>query len=183
MEDIIVKTIENDEEYLRQISKEVDFNDKSYIDDIKKLETYCLNDDNIHALAAVQIGIPKRLIYLKNTDLNKIDDKEYNEARVLINPKIIFKKGKTLYWEACASCLDNMGLVERPYQIKIEYYDLDGNKHENLFEDFETTVLCHEYDHLDGILHIDIAKEILNMPREERKEFRKTHRYEIISKD
>ena len=45
----------------------------------------------------------------------------YNEARVLINPVIISKEGLTDYWEACASCLDNIGHVKRPYKIIIKY--------------------------------------------------------------
>ena len=43
-------------------------------------------------------------------------------------------------------------------------------------------MLSHELDHLDGILHMDVAKELLVMPKEERKEFRKEHPYKVISK-
>ena len=50
-----------------------------------------------------------------------------------------------------------------------------------MFIGFESTVLSHEMDHLDGILHMDKAEELLVMTKEERKEFRKTHGYEIIS--
>ena len=144
------------------------------------------------AMAAVQLGIPKRLVYLKNTNLdiiNKIqtdstndEEKNYNEARVLINPVIINREGLTEYWEACASCLDNCGRVLRPYKIDLEYYDIDGNKHSEVFEGFESTVLSHEMDHLDGILHIDIAEEVLQMPAEERKIWRQSHGYKIYSK-
>ena len=176
------KTIEKDEEYLRQISKEVSFDDKELNNDINKIKDFCLNTE-CFALAAVQIGIPKRIIYLKNTNPDiSIEDKVYDESRLLINPKIISRKGKTEYWEACLSCLDNMGLVVRPYEINLEYYDIKGNKHKEKFKGFESTVLSHELDHLDGILHMDIAKEILNMPKEERKIFRETHPYNIISK-
>lgn len=176
------KTIENDEKYLRQISNEVSFNDKSYIDDIKLLEEFC-NNTECFALAAVQIGIPKRIIYLKNTKLNvPLDDINYNESKVLINPVIISRRGKTKFWEACLSCLDNMGLVTRPYEMVVKYYDINGLEHEEKFEWFETTVLSHELDHLDGILHMDVAEEVIVMPREQRKIFRETHPYEIISK-
>lgn len=89
----------------------------------------------------------------------------------------------TKYWEACASCLDYMGLVSRPYEIEIEYYDIDGNKIKEKFSGFMATVLSHEFDHLNGILHIDIAEDLKIMNPEERKEFRKTHDYEIISKE
>ena len=180
--EIVRKTIESDEAYLRQISKEVDFSDTSYKDDIKLVEQFCL-DTACFALAAVQIGIPKRIVYLKNTTLDvSIENKEYNESKVLINPVVISRKGHTKYWEACVSCLDNMGLVSRPYEMVVEYYDIDGNQHRETFEGFETTVLSHELDHLDGILHMDIAEEVIQMPKEERYEFRKEHPYEIISK-
>lgn len=174
------KTIENDLDYLKRISEEVDFNDTSYLKDIKKLDEFCKNTE-CFALAAVQIGIPKRIVYLKNTKLEKVDE-DYNESKVLINPVIISRRGKTRYWEACLSCLDFMGLVERPYEMVIEYQDINGNRHKEKYEGFESTVLSHELDHLDGILHMDIAEEVLNMPKEERIEFRKTHPYEIISK-
>lgn len=183
-------TIATDEKYLRQVSKEVDFDDPDLEKDIKLLDEYC-KEHEVFAMAAIQIGIPKRIIYLKNTNL-EIANKEiaekrpleeaYNESRILINPTIVSREGLTEYWEACASCLDNFGKVRRPYKIKLEYYDIDGNKQNVVFEGFESTVLSHENDHLDGILHIDIADELLIMEAKERTEFRKTHGYNIISK-
>ena len=185
-------TIENNEQFLRQISKPIIFPDNDLINDIKILEEYFNNGNKTLALAAVQLGIPKRLIYLRNTNLDiinrqnnneeKEEDRNYNEARILINPIIISREGLTEYWECCASCLDNMGLVERPYKIVVEYQDINGNKQEETFEGFESTVLSHEMDHLDGILHIDKSKEIIVMEPEKRKIFRKTHGYNIISK-
>ena len=164
------------------MSKEVDLSSDDISEDLKILEEYCLNH-GVFAMAAVQLGIPKRLVYLKNTDLEKIDDEEWNEATVLVNPVIKRREGLTQYWEACASCLDNMGLVQRPYLVEIEYLDIHGNRQEMTFEGFPATVFSHEYDHLDGILHMDKALEVLVMEKEERKEFRKDHPYEILSKD
>ena len=178
---IVTKTIEKDEEYLRQISKVVKFNDKNLENDIKLLREYC-KETECFAFAAIQIGIPKRIVYLKNTDLNEIGNNEHDESKILINPVIIERKGHTKYWEACLSCLDNMGLVSRPYEVKLEYYDENKILHKDTFKGFEATVLSHELDHLDGILHIDVAEEVLNMPREERKAYRETHPYEVISK-
>lgn len=185
-------TIEDNEEYLRQISKEVDIkNDKELMSDISVLDEYC-KENALMAMAAVQLGIPKRMIYLKNTNLdiiNKIqantvseEEKNYNEAKVLINPIITNREGLTDYWEACASCLDNFGRVLRPYKIELEYYDVEGTKKQEAFEGFESTVLSHEIDHLDGILHIDIAEEVYQMPAEERKAWRINHGYKVYSK-
>ena len=185
-------TIEDNEEYLRQISKEVDIkNDKELMNDISVLDEYC-KENAVMAMAAVQLGIPKRMIYLKNTNLDIInkmqantvseEEKNYNEAKVLINPVITNREGLTDYWEACASCLDNFGRVLRPYKIELEYYDVEGTKKQEAFEGFESTVLSHEIDHLDGILHIDIAEEVYQMPAEERKAWRINHGYKIYSK-
>jgi len=175
------KTIKEDEDYLRQVSIPVDFNNSDWQKSITALDNFCKNDDNCMAMASVQIGIPLRIIYLKKTDLNRLEE-DYNESKILINPIIKKSIGLTRYWEACASCLDNTGLVDRPYEIEVEYYDNNKIKHQEIFKGFSATVLSHEIDHLDGILHIDIASQVILMNIEERKEFRKIHPYEIISK-
>ncbi len=186
-------TIQDNEPFLRQISSSVDIkNDKELMNDIDILDQFC-KENNVMAMASVQLGIPKRIVYLKNTNLdiiNKIQNnsnseeiENYNEKKVLINPTILKREGLTEYWEACASCLDNMGRVLRPYKIELEYYDIDGNQKVETFEGFESTVLSHELDHLDGILHIDIAEEVIEMPANERKIWRQSHEYKIYQKD
>ena len=117
-------TIADNEKFLRQKSAIVDIkNDMDLNKNIKVLDKFCKAND-VMAMAAVQLGIPKRIVYLKNTNLdiiNKMQDNtvsqeemDYNESRVLINPTIINREGLTEYWEACASCLDNCGRVLRP---------------------------------------------------------------------
>lgn len=185
-------TIADNETFLRQVSSPVDIGrDENLQEDIAVLETYCKQNE-VMAMAAVQLGIPKRLVYLKNTNLeiiNKMqtsstteEEEHYNEARVLINPVIINREGLTEYWEACASCLENCGRVLRPYKIEVEYLDVNGNKHNEIFEGFESTVLSHEMDHLDGVLHIDVAEEVIMLPKDERKKWRQSHGYVIYSK-
>ena len=186
-------TIETNEPWLRKKSSVVDIrNDKDLESNIEVLEKFC-KENEVMAMAANQLGILKRLVYLKNTNLDIInrmqsntsteEDENYNEARVLINPVVLKREGLTDYWENCASCLDNSGRVLRPYKISLEYYDINDNKYIEEFEGFEATVLSHELDHLDGILHMDIAEEIINMPKEERKKWRQTHPYKIYSKN
>ena len=186
-------TIADDETYLRQKSSSVDIsNDKNLMSDIAILDEFCKNN-GVLAMAAIQLGIPKRIIYLKNTNLEIVqkmqtnsttkEEENHNEAKILINPIIISRQGLTEYWENCASCLNNCGLVLRPYKIELEYENTVGEKQTITFEGFESTVLSHEYDHLDGILHIDIAEEIKVMPKEERKIWRQTHDYNIIATD
>ena len=191
-------TIENNEQYLRQSSKKVDISDPELHNNIVVLQDYCMQND-VMAMAAVQLGIPKRIVYVKNTNLDilnkrltdegKEETKDYNEAKVLINPEIISKEGITTFWEACASCSWyegevkkwHNGKVRRPYKIRVKYVDIDGKQHEDEFEGFESTVLCHEIDHLDGILHIDIADKVIKGTKEERIELRKKEGYTILS--
>lgn len=175
------KTIEQEEGYLRQKSKPVDFATDDWKQAYQKLDYFCKNDDNVLAMASVQIGIPLRMVYLKKTDLERLDE-EYNEEKVLINPVVLKRVGLTRYWEACASCLDYTGLVERPYKMLVEYFDLEGKRHREWFEGFVAIVVSHELDHLEGILHIDIALEVLWMDVEQRKKWRKEHPYQIIRK-
>lgn len=176
------KTIENDEPFLRQISKEVDFSKEDWKEAIEVLADYCRNDDNILAIASVQMGIPLRLVYVKKLELGNFYD-DTNLEKIMINPKIIKREGLIRFWEACASCLDNTGLMERPYKIEIEYYDENQNIHHETYEGVPATVLSHEMDHLDGILHIDKALKILKLNKEERKALREKEPYEIIRKD
>ena len=199
MEKLQSITIENNEQYLRQISKKVNITDPELHNNIVVLQNYCMQND-VMAIAAVQLGIPKRIVYVKNTNLDilnkrltdegKEETKDYNEAKILINPEILSRKGITIFWEACASCSWYegeikkwyAGKVKRPYKIKVRYSDLEGVQHEEYFEGFKSTVLCHEIDHLDGILHIDIADEVIKGTKEERISLRKKDGYSIISK-
>lgn len=177
-----VKTIENDMEWLRQRSNEVSLDDADLVEDLRILREYSLNN-GVLAMAAIQLGINKRLIYIKNTDVNNLLARDVDESIVLINPVIEKMEGITSFWEACASCLDNMGLVLRPYRVLINYLDLEGNKLSKTFEGFASTVFCHEYDHLDGVLHMDKSLEMYDMEPEARGVFRETHPYEIYEKE
>lgn len=199
MEKLQSITIEKNEPYLRQISKKVDITDPELHNNIVVLQNYCMQND-VMAMAAIQLGIPKRIVYVKNTNLDilnkrltdegKEETKNYNEAKILINPTIVSKEGITTFWEACASCSWYEGeikkwyngKVKRPYRIKVKYFDLEGIEHEKYFEGFESTVLCHEIDHLDGVLHIDIADKVIKGTKDERIALRKREGYTIISK-
>ncbi|MCL2338908.1 MAG: peptide deformylase [Proteobacteria bacterium] len=179
---IIRKTIEHDLAYLRQISAPVDFDDKNLAAELTHLAEYA-RKTACFALAAVQIGIPKRILYLKDTSPDMANyTMDHDEARVIVNPKIISRRGHTKYWEACLSCLDNTGLVSRPYEIVLEYFDADGTKHTDTFMGFESTVVSHEMDHFDGILHMDIAEKNLYLSKEERMQLRESEPYQVISK-
>ncbi len=174
------KTIEHDETFLRQVSRKVDFERDDVLNIAQQLKDFCQNESLSMALAAVQIGIPLEVLYLKKTDLAHLDDDDYDENRILINPEIIEAYGESEYWEACASCGDLTGLVRRPYGILLEYQDINGGFHQEKFIGLPATVICHELDHFKGILHIDIASVVRVYTPEERVLLRQKEPYKII---
>ena len=106
----------------------------------------------------------------------------YNNNKILINPKLISQKGHSIFLEACASCMPLVSEVDRPYCVDVEYYDIDGNLHRETFSGLEATIFCHEYDHLNGILHFDRSKNIMKKNYDDIKKYRKKHPYKVISK-
>jgi peptide deformylase len=102
-------------------------------------------------LAAVQIGVPKRVIVID------LDQKEGNKnPRAFINPKILWASEEVaVFEEGCLSVPEIWDDVERPARIKAEYLDRDGNKQLLETDGLLATCLQHEMDHLNGVLFID----------------------------
>ena len=102
-------------------------------------------------LAAVQIGVPKRVIVM---DLDQKEGKKNWKA--FINPKILWASEElAIYEEGCLSVPEIYDDVERPARIKAEYLDLDGKRIEIEADGMLATCLQHEMDHLEGVLFID----------------------------
>src|ERR1700759_455608 len=102
-------------------------------------------------LAAVQIGVPKRVIVM---DLDQKDGKK--DWRGFIKPKITWgSEDMATFEEGCLSVPEIWDDVERPARIKAEYLDLDGKKIEIEADGMLATCLQHEMDHLEGTLFID----------------------------
>jgi len=102
-------------------------------------------------LAAVQIGVPKRVIVI---DLDQKEGKK--NPRAFINPKITWASEETaVFEEGCLSVPEIWDDVERPARIKAEYLDRDGNKQLLEADGMLATCLQHEMDHLNGVLFID----------------------------
>lgn len=113
-------------------------------------------------IAAPQIGIMKRF-FIAMPHVDAEDEATRDKIYYMINPEITYTEGRQDSSEGCLSVPGYMGLVERPYKIRIKATDLDGKEHEYEFEGFEATVFCHEYDHLEGILYSDIAKDMMTV--------------------
>lgn len=138
------------DEILRKKSFEVTvFDDKlsKLLDDMKDT----LKKADGAGLACVQIGLLKRIFII---DLEKEGYFEF------INPKILFQSGSVLGKEGCLSIKGKWGKVKRPNTVKIEAYDRNGQKFTITAHKLFARAICHEYDHLEGILYVDKATEV-----------------------
>ena len=151
-----VKTIITEpNKLLRQISKSVD--------EVGKDERELMDDmlDTMYAyngigLAAIQIGIPKRIIVM---DLSK--DKDKKEPRYFVNPVIKNKDStKSTYEEGCLSVPNQFAEIDRPSKCDVEYLDYFGEKRLLKAEGLLATCIQHEMDHLEGILFIDYLSKL-----------------------
>ena len=107
-------------------------------------------------LAAIQIGIPKRIIVM---DISK--DQNKKEPRYFVNPMIINKdKLKSTYEEGCLSVPDQFAEIDRPKNCDVEYLDYYGEKKLLKAEGLLATCIQHEMDHLEGILFIDYLSKL-----------------------
>jgi peptide deformylase len=103
-------------------------------------------------LAAIQVGVPKRLIVI---DVTKSEDGERN-PQVFLDPEVIWASEETsVHQEGCLSIPEYYEDVERPKAVKVRYRGLDDKLHEIEAEGLLATCLQHEIDHTNGILFID----------------------------
>ena len=140
---------------LRQISKPVEKvgnNERLLMDDM--LDTmYAANGIG---LAAIQIGIPKRIIVM---DISKDENKK--EPRYFVNPIIRNKNPiKSTYEEGCLSVPNQFAEIDRPSKCEVEYLDYNGEKKILKAEGLLATCIQHEMDHLEGILFIDYLSKL-----------------------
>ena len=124
-------------------------------------------------LAAVQIGILKRLIVI---DISK---EEKKNPIFLINPEIITKsKNKSVYEEGCLSLPGQFAEIEGPAECLIKYLDYQGKQKELKATGLMATCVQHEIDHLNGVLFIDYLSKlkkdmIIKRLQKKKKEFKK----------
>lgn len=113
-------------------------------------------------LAAPQVGVMKR-VFVAMPHVESEDEEIVGKVYYMINPEITYTEGEQESSEGCLSVPGYMGLVDRPMKIGVKAMDLDGKVKEYEFEGFEATVMCHENDHLNGILYSDIAKDFMTI--------------------
>jgi peptide deformylase len=106
-------------------------------------------------LAAIQIGVPKRVIVI---DLSK---EEKKTPLYFVNPRIIVKsKNNSTYEEGCLSVPGQFAEVDRPNECQVSYLDYNGQKKELRAKGLLATCIQHEIDHLEGILFIDYLSKL-----------------------
>tara|TARA_Y100000817_G_scaffold289891_1_gene260184 strand:- start:49 stop:573 length:525 start_codon:yes stop_codon:yes gene_type:complete len=151
----VKKILTEPDPFLRQKSKPVEKVDNDLrllMDDM--LDTM-YNAQGI-GLAAIQIGVPKRVIVI---DLLKEKDKK--NPLYFVNPEILWSsKEDATYEEGCLSVPGQFAEIDRPDKCHVRYLDYDGNKRELKTEGLLATCIQHEIDHLEGILFIDYLSKL-----------------------
>lgn len=137
------------DEILRKKSREVEKIDEkilTLLDDMAET----MYEKNGVGLAAPQIGVLKRLVVID------VDDENLYK---MINPRIIKSSGEDIDEEGCLSVPERRGEVVRPSKVTVEYTDVNGELKVLEGEGLLARCICHELDHLDGILFIDKIKK------------------------
>ncbi|MEX0932454.1 MAG: peptide deformylase [Parcubacteria group bacterium] len=173
----LIKT--KDEPVLREVAKHVP------VDEIKSKEVQSLlttmakalhgEDDGV-AIAAPQVGVSSRIFIVNTQALFEVEEGNNNEADkkgvkanlVFINPEIKKLSRKKVWMEeGCLSVRWLYGKVERSEKATVVAYDENGKKFEKGASGLLAQIFQHEIDHLDGILFIDKAKDLEDLPPHE----------------
>lgn len=151
----ILPIIETPDARLKTISTPVDGVDDALRAFIKDMFDTMYDAPGI-GLAAIQVGVPKRVLVIDLQERDEESGAVIREPRVFINPEVIgTSEDLTVYSEGCLSVPDQYADVERPSVIKAKWLDEHGKAHEEVIDGLLAICLQHEMDHLNGILFID----------------------------
>ncbi|MBO6112112.1 MAG: peptide deformylase [Lachnospiraceae bacterium] len=120
---------------------------KELIDDM--IET--MYEANGVGLAAPQVGVLKQIITIDTSE-------EKDDLYVFINPVILKTDGEQTAYEGCLSVPGKTGKVTRPNYVMVRYLDRDMKEQTLEAEDILARAICHEVDHLDGKLYVDLVE-------------------------
>ena len=141
----ILKIIKENDPILRKQSRYVDrisLRVERLIDDM--IET--LHEAEGAGLAAVQVGVLKRVVIIEVEEGNTI---------VLINPEIIDHEGTQNNVEGCLSIPEKWGMTDRPATVTVKALDRNGSEFTVTGSELLARAICHELDHLNGVLYTD----------------------------
>jgi peptide deformylase len=151
----ILPIVEVPDPRLRQISKPVEQVD----DEVRTLiadmfET--MYDAPGIGLAAIQVGVPKRILVIDLQEPEEEGGEPIKDPRVFINPEIVTASDQEVpYNEGCLSIPDQYAEIDRPDRITARWLDEHGKQHEEEIDGLLAVCLQHEMDHLNGVLFID----------------------------
>ncbi len=150
--------VQNGDDCLRKHCRPVtDFNDRlhSLLDDMAET----LIESQGVGLAAPQVGVLRRAVLVLETNVEDDEDEYIIE---LINPEIVESDGEQEGPEGCLSVPGVFGYVKRPDHVKVRAQDRDGNWFEVEGDGLTARAFCHEIDHLEGKLFLDVADHIMD---------------------
>lgn len=145
------KIVKEGDPVLSRVCRPVETFDKklaTLIEDMKDT----LADANGAGLAAPQVGIAKRICIVVDDD---------DTMMTLINPEIIETKGEQIFTEGCLSVPGIWGKTRRPAEVTVRAYDEHGKVFTATRTGVTAVCFCHEIDHLDGKLFLDVCVEMI----------------------
>ncbi len=154
----LLRIYETPDPMLRQISTPIDTVDDELRALIADMFETMYEAPGI-GLAAVQVGVPRRLLVMdlqEPADPNDEESPPLKQPRVFINPVILSHSDSAVpYTEGCLSVPDQYAEVMRPDHIRARWLDENGVSHEEDLDGLLAICLQHEMDHLEGVLFID----------------------------
>jgi peptide deformylase len=151
----IRRIYETPDPVLRQISEPVETFDK----ELKTLVSDMFETMYVApgiGLAAVQVGVPIRLLVIDLQEPDKEGGEAVRDPRVFINPEILWHSDSEVpYTEGCLSVPEQYAEVMRPDRVRARWQDESGKSHEEQIDGLLAVCLQHEMDHLNGVLFID----------------------------
>jgi peptide deformylase len=151
----ILPIVEVPDPRLRQISKPVE-----QVDDAVRALVADMFETMYDApgigLAAIQVGVPKRILVIDLQEPEEEGGEPVKDPRVFINPEIVTASDQEVpYNEGCLSVPEQYAEVDRPDRITARWLDENGQAHEEEIDGLLAVCLQHEMDHLNGVLFID----------------------------
>jgi peptide deformylase len=167
----MVKILQRDSQLLRKTAEPVDLstiNTPEFKKMLSDMHDAMQSQDDAVAVAAPQIGVPKRLFAISGRVFDNFEKKENPHPDLFfINPEIIkISKDKKIMTEGCLSVRYLYGKIRRASRATIRAYDENGQKIERGSSGLLAQIFQHETDHLNGILFTDTAKDLQDIPPE-----------------
>lgn len=139
---------------LKERCAEVENFDDALRELVRDLEDTMQASPGCVGIAACQIGAMQR-VAIVDTSVHRKHGAASQGRFIIINPKILAKRGESMGREGCLSLPDFTANVMRAVEVDVEYSDINGERHFVTCTDFEAVAMQHEIDHLDGILFLD----------------------------